>query len=96
MKIFKNNRKVNTYKISCHLDKAQKVRDIAEQHSVKGSIVEVRAHDSLLKDNVRVTVKFKSKDSKHVIYREVLEEFRKHDISIVRNNISIHRETGLI
>lgn len=94
MNIFKN--KTNTYKINCYLDKTNQVRGLAEKYAVPGSVVEVRSHGSLLKDDVRVTVMFKSKDSEPVIYKAVLEMFRNYDIKINKQTISIYKETGLI
>lgn len=92
MNIFKN--KINTYKINCYLDKTNMVRGVAEKYAIPGSVVEVRSHGSLLKDNVRVTVSFKSKDSEPVIYKAILENFKHYDIKINKKSISIYKEQG--
>lgn len=92
MNIFKN--KANIYKINCYLDKTNMVRELAEKYAIAGSIVEVRAHGSLLNDNVRVTVSFKSRESEPGIYKAFLEAFKNYHIKINKKTISIYKEIG--
>lgn len=89
MNIFKN--KVNTYKVNCSLDMNVRVRQFAEKHSAMNTVVETRAHGSLLSTNVRVTTSFKSTESETTIYRAFLEEFRGYDIRINNKTISVYK-----
>ena len=93
MSIFKQ--KVNTYKIQCDLDKNVRVRQFAEKHAAMGTVIETRAHGSLLAKNVRVTVTFKSTETMATIYREFLESFRGYDIRISNKSISVYNEGGV-
>lgn len=89
-------KKVNTYKIYCDLSKNVRARQFAEKHSVVGTVVETRAHNSLLSKNVRVTITFKSHDHEVTMYKAFLEEFKGYEIKINKNNMSVLGEVGLI
>ena len=89
------NKKVQVYKIYCDLDKNVRVRQFAEKHAAVGTVVETRAHDSLLNKNVRVTVTFRSTDRETAIYRAFLEEFKAYDTEINKRSMSIYKEAGL-
>lgn len=93
MGIFKN--KPNVYKVYCDLDQNKKVRQFAEEHAAMGTVVETRAHGSLLDRNVRVTVTFKSYDHEPQIYRAFLDIFKNREVKIQGKSLSVLREVGL-
>ena len=94
MKFF-NKKNYNDYRITCYVDETKRVRKLADEYAADGTVVDVRAHGYLLKENLRVTVSFKSEKNMVAIRKAFMNEFENYDLDVYKQSITIYREIGL-